>query len=388
MNKRKKVYCEWGFLEKFLDSYPQERGPRSKNTIKLWYNIYDFLSKVDLVVDISKDEYRHLCDNNDWLQDLWELNSQGECKLFFQKEGFICISQLNPNNMDDTSLNAAYLSASDDAICLEKSRNYGVIALNNETIFKCIHLFKDSGIAFPDDNGKGWNFLDELNKDSARLKNSNSMIVVDNYLCSNKEKVDGQTLLAPYEDKLEYNLKPILKCLLPEELAEGLEYEIAIITGNKDQQNFEKQFYTIKSLVTEIKPKLKFRLTLYNNSYKKFHDRLIITNNVLIQCGKGFDVFDKSGRVQKTTDVKVVFPFFIDGIDWLESSFQKNVDSSKEYILRLNIIGTNCWGSSIFKNRIVSYYTEREKVDVTQFKVGDKIPLSVLSQLDKKRRSL
>ena len=264
-------------------------------------------------------------------------------------------------------MNAVFLTNLESTVCLEKSKEYGVIVLNAAEVLSSNHLYKDNGIAFPNENNDKWDFLNKLNKDSPQLNNCNSMLIVDNFVFSDSKDSRTKVVTVSFQDKIDYNLKPILKALLPEKLADGLVFEISIFTG--DRRNdvvFEKPYNHICSLLNQIRPNLKFSLTLYNKAFLEFHDRTIVTNNVWISCQAGFDVFGMNGKIRNTTNTSVIFPYFTSDIKWAENAFGNVMKSAKHIIGRLPEPNKNFWGSSEHKNRIVSYYTSDEVTETTK----------------------
>lgn len=368
MKERKIVYCEMDFLLSFLKNRPVDDDFDDYRE-ECWKGLGRFLIKSDLIVDVTKEVFLDDCESNtnnadeerinSFLKSIIKKSSQGEINLSF-KDKFVNIVNLPERNEDESVLNAVYLTTSDDAICQNRSRDYGVIALNNTSVYKCIHLFKDSGIAFPSRNNKKWDFLNTLNTGLPQLKCCNSMLIVDNYICSDSLDRKKTKVTFSYQDKIRYNLEPILKALLPEKLADGLEFEISIFSGTNNDENLENPFNNICSLIGKIRPNLKFSITLYNNVSMVFHDRTIVTNNAWISCLAGFDVFDKKGAIRKPTNVNVIFPFFPKDINWTNDAFLNFIKSAKKIIERYPEPGRNLWGGKERKNRIVSYYSKGE----------------------------
>ena len=176
---------------------------------------------------------------------------------------------------------------------------------------------------------------------------------------------NNDEIVVPYEDKLDFNLKPIFKSLLPESLADGLEFEISIFS-DLDNQNIENAYNYIYSIIKKLRPKLRFSLVLYNHVKRYFHDRSIVTNSVWIGCPGGFDVFDRHGNIRKPTNVTLTFPLFSKDINWTYDTFFNFIKSAKKVFQRGPRPGKNIWGDEERKNRIVSYYTSDEIAETTK----------------------
>ena len=354
MIKRKKVYCEWDFLKNFVNSVPRHRPDTLQQFIS-WNNLYFFISKADLVINVSEKEFWMFSDNNEWLLDLYKKFNQGELKNIFNKEQFVSISDLGTRNLEDTYLNAVYLTCFDDDFCKEVSKNFGILALNLNMAYQCNHLYIDNGTSFPRLTAVNWNFLNDLNMLFPQLKNCNAMIIVDNFLFSD-------TNLFTCEDKVEYNLRPILDYLLPERLKEGLEFKLTILTGKKEEL-YKVVYDKLCSIIEDIRPNLNCVTTMYNDSSSIFHDRSIATNYVWIDCGSGFDVVKEGKNLNKSTKVTVAFPLIQDTMEPLNRSFIQFVNDVKErirYRPKRNQYGQFSWGNGDSSNRIVSYYTKDE----------------------------
>lgn len=372
MKKRKMVYCEMAFLLDFIQNRPTTFDLED-NSEDCWRGLGRFLQKSDLVLNVTKEEFCNYCEGdnpnaeeerkNTFLKSIIRKSCQGEICLSFI-DNFLSIDNISEVNLEDSALNAVFLTTSDSKTCQEISRNYGLIVLNRDDVFNSIHLFRDSGIAFPSGNGMKWDFLNTLNIGFPQLKCCNSMLIVDNYICSDSLGYNNEIVFS-YQDKIKYNLEPIFKALLPEKLAYGLEYNISVFSGNKKDENLENQYNYICSLISKIRPNLNFSVTLYNNVSKVFHDRTIVTNNVWISCLAGFDVFDKKGTIRKPTNVNVIFMFFPRDINWTDDAFRNFVKNANRVIERFPEPGRNIWGNNVRKNRIISYYSKDEPEKAT-----------------------
>ena len=358
MRKNKTCYCEVGFLTEFINSHPTVLEPNDE-IIRLmgnWISMYQFICKADVVLDISSAEFSKLKEESEWMRMFWKKSSNGECKIeFVGKSKFPYVNKLSYDKCSIRELNAVYLTIQPDNICTRLSTELGVVVLNNNLVKDCAHLFRDNGTEFPSDKAKDWDFLKHLNKVFPSINICNSMIIVDNYLFSDDVKNEDN-------EKVKYNLLPILKILLPNSLAEGEIFEIAVFTGEDKERSFEIQLNYFRSFITKIRPNLEVKICFYGKTQKEFHDRAILTNNVWMSSGHGFDIFGRSKDVGKPTTINIAFPFVQNKLLWCDGSYL-NVISQADFISnkRLNKPNLNYWGDIERTNRIIQYYKEDSK---------------------------
>jgi len=382
MIKRKTVFCELEFLHEFLGKRPTmlEPNDNSIQQMECWMSLYKFICKSDLVKNITEDSFKTLCDENSWMSMLWKKSTQGECGLDFETDNFISIKKGERLIINESSLNSVYLTNADDTICKKYSKEYGIIVLNSSSIMDCLHLYKDNGTSFPDVVARNWSFLYALNGCTPPLNTCNALVIVDNYLFESNYKDVGSSkkeVTFSFQDKLEYNLKPILNSLLPDELMDGMFFEIVIASGKKDV-DYEQQYNYALSIIRSLRPKLKFNLAFYNDA-SVFHDRCIVSNNVWISCGHGFDIFKKEGSSpSKSTTVNVVFPFIQSGVLWVDGSFLNLMRDLKKVVSRYNEEGKSFWGNNKGVCRMMSHYTEdKQKTSVSCIKSETSEPIAI-----------
>ncbi len=393
---RKTCYCEIEFLKEFLSSRPKllEANDESISAMSNWVSMYQFICKSDLVLNISASEFGDLKNEDAWLQMLWKKSSNGECGLeFVSRSNFPDIANLVVTKEDATIFNAVYLTTQNDTICIKQSKRYGVIVLNVNLAKGCKHLFSDNGTEFPSSEAQDWNFLRGLNALYPSLNICNSMIIVDNYLFT--DNIGNGA-----DEKLEYNLKPILRELLPESLDEDAVFELAIFTDERKENDapskgFEKQYNYIRSLISKIRPKLRYKICIYTKVKDSFHDRSLLTNNIWISSGHGFDIFGKTRDVKKPTSINIAFPFIQSELLWCDGAYINVLKKANAICNRLVEHNINYWGNKEPSNRIISNYCglSNDKKTVQQLQptpiaVGMKIDLSKLPDFSKwgKRR--
>jgi hypothetical protein len=125
-----------------------------------------------------------------------------------------------------------------------------------------------------------------------------------------------------------------------------------------------------------------------NSDKFDFHDRSIATNNVWIDCPHGFDVFKpgEEANLSATTKVLIAFPLIQNFSDQVDDSYLAFIKDVKDVIYKTKD-GLYKYGDKNPDNRVISYYTKRESVDVTQLKAGDRLPLFMIECNKRKKRN-
>ncbi len=367
MTTKKVVYCEMEFLKAFLISHPVlEANDESLKLIDAWMSFYQFFCKADIILNISASEFKSLVNTNQWLFRLWKKSTENLCGLEFEKDNFPDISSLQVNEINDKELNAVYLTTKNTQECEDISRKFGVFVFNPEMAKSCNHLFCDNGTAFPDINAKDWTFIKGLTGTNTRppINISNSMLIIDNFLLSDDADID-------YQKKIKYNLKPILQNLLPEKLAEGETYDISVfVSAKKEVPNlYDGQYNYLKTLIQQLRKDLVFCLHIFSvpqDKYKekdratgeqnKFHDRSIVTNNVLINSGHGFGILREGGKTNTPTSVSIVFPFLQTKIAWCDNSYLNIMKIANRIVSSYQKQNVSYWGDENKNNRLISFY--------------------------------
>lgn len=396
MRMRKPCYCEIGFLRDFFAIRPVNMEP-NEETIHLtwlWVSLFKFISKASIILDISKLEFEKLIDSNKDLSEIgknikedidttetsavdsrfvsWlKLINKSEGLIDFteSEDSFPYISEFRVDEFDDDDqrLNAVYLTTQNDAVCKKQSKMFGVIVLNSNLAKECAHLFMDIGHAFPSNDAKDWSFLKGIKFPSLNI--CNSIIIVDNYLfIDDMDKYCDGKVRREWMDKIEQNLQPILQALLPEKLDDGVMFEIAIFTAqDKDNpdKSFETQYQSLNTYLSVKRKNIKFRINFYGKCHEVFHDRCILTNNVWISSGHGFDIFSKNRGSLKPTTINIAFPFLQSSLLWCDGSYLNVLSQAKKII---DSYPDKYWGDCKRHNRIVSYFIRKDDVDSVAYK--------------------
>ncbi|MBR3566208.1 MAG: hypothetical protein IKN91_07790 [Paludibacteraceae bacterium] len=327
---RKVVYCEYAFWQEFIKSCPTHvnASERSLEQMQQWIGLYCFLAKSDIVFDMSLEDFQLEAPQDQYLLSLWQKSAEGACGLRCKKKNFPYAAELMHEHITPRQLSAVYLTTQETTVCQQQAQRFGVIIMNMEMVFAATHLFKDNGTAFPSQLARDWNFMRGLLKTQPKINLSNAMIIADNYLLYDQQRI-------------QYNLLPILKILLPEQLDYELPYQICIFTEDKQNQLRYRLSMLVKT-IKNIRPKLNFQLMIYL-AKDTFHDRAIITNNIWIGCGHGFDIFSKNGAIDKSTTINIVFPFLQSAIQWADQAYLNLIDDAREIDKQADP-GQNYWG--------------------------------------------
>lgn len=380
MQRRKTVYCELAFLtqvEKDRNHLSTSFDSDMLERFQSYIYFQKFLDKSDLVLNIDFDDFASKKESSEFFRTLWKKKSNGECNLNFSTEGFPDLSSKDLI-LDAAQLNAIYLTMLDADKCKEISNRFGVIVINPKMIYLIPHVFIDMGRALPDPEIEGWEFLKKHNEVFPGINVSNAMILTDNYIVNNSD------------DDIERNLLKLLDVILPVQIGNNVCYKLTIFSFAKNDQDK----YKCKTFIGKIK---KLRADKYQISASfirvdsdDFHDRSIITNNIWISSGHGFDVFKRNNTVGQSTKVEVLFPFMQSFADSTRNAYFNLVDDANKVFGRSHRYDFDYWGDEQFENRLAT--TQKKKVQLSarqQFSSGSAIAgLKVLGTipLDQLRR--
>ena len=298
---RKDVYCEFEFLKKFRSSNGRISPLHATDALWVWIGMSKFIQKSHLMLDVNAQTFKKSIRNNDAISYLWKRATEGVCKMSFvnehKKEFF--------ENLIITreGLDKIYLLAKHNSICKNWAKKVGTIVLSptcwqsNEEAKKYAYLFKDCGISINEGDKIDWG---DILKEEYNLSDCNSMIIIDNYILQDVN-----------------NLKRVIEQFLPKPM-EGFkrehEFYVTVITGKAKNNPNRNDKHIYEQLVEDIKqshPDLNCHIDLFVEQFimsHTFHDRHILTNNVFITIGGGFDSFDKHGKAEKQTSTSLLHP--------------------------------------------------------------------------------
>ena len=334
MRNKRDIYCEYHFWENFFEM--EERISRNRDKRKIWDAFHDFLSNNNLLFDIPIQTIKSESPGGVRINEL--LQEKGGANIKFVPKEFLHIEKLS--NSDDARLNSVFLTTMDTPSCENISERYGIIVLNLSMIFSASHVFVETKVPFDRTNGQNWSYLMDLKAKCPSISCCNSLVIVDRYLFSDKNN-----------DVFQTNLKPIFEAILPQQLANDIEFTICIIAESQECQ-IEEKLLEFEELVKVLRPKLKFKLNIFNSW---LHDRSILTNNIMLLSGAGFDVIGMENTPMKFTTTSLCFPYL-----------QFNRSDNDTYLTWINNVlkrerrcrsyQVNYWGDKEIKHHLLDYY--------------------------------
>lgn len=336
MRNKRNIYCDYQFWEAFFDLEEQVSHDRSRRS--LWDSFYDFLSNNNIIFNISRQNVNEGSTGGKNLYDISRKN--GGAGIKFVDESFPKLDTMS--NVNDKILNSVFLTMLENSECDDLSRNYGVIVFNLSMIFSAKHVYVDNGKTFSRYNRQNWNYLIKLNQNFPSLNYCNSLVITDRYL-----------LYDIHEETIIKNLTRLFEALLPQNLCKEIIFTICINAEYNEEacSNMDDKLQKLNSLIKNVRPGLNYKLNIFN---VKLHDRSILTNNIILTSGAGFDIIGKDDIPLRFTTTSLYFPFLYSKID---SSFYldwiNNILFKEKKCLSY---GVNYWGDEDKKNHLLDYY--------------------------------
>lgn len=319
---RKTIYCDWGFLESYLSMMGDETpniDVSFNETSEVAQCIKDLIlsSDVKLFLNTSREKFDEklkdienkrknaaikgrevvLTDFEKLLHNIVLAQQNNQLHVHFN---FIDIDYENLSKHEQF-LNAFFLTNSPKEMCQKAMDEYGVIVICAENINDFRYLLYGYGTAVRKYETNKWSRC----LASEKTVPCNSIVIVDNYILSKT-------------DLIKENLTDILDTLIPSRLSPTIEFQITIFTSSLI--NAKDKLQCINDELKEIRPGINFAVAIVKSSSNNFHDRSIISNNILVSCGGGFDLF-KLGKSQKTTTVSMHNPFITATEQWLRKAY-------------------------------------------------------------------
>jgi len=344
MRTRRTVYCEAGFLQQLsLDQVPQR--PLTEN----------FLLKSDLVVD-SLNGFKRLAVSN-VNSPMFRLMKRHQAGHFISERADFVQGGIKTSRFTDENLNAVYLMAAGSRQeCERAADHYGIVSLSQD-LYNDFYLNATEGRALPRD-ANDWEWLQSLNENNPPVKACNAMIVIDPYLLQDGRNRQGE-VSRPYTQKIDENLDPILKHILPRSLNENIEFHIDFYVGSEPSwthDDWDERYNYLCDVIEDVRRDLEYSLAIYGVRPNEFHDRIIITNNVSIKSSAGFDIFPRSRRA-KPIEVEINFPFIQTMHRSLDSYVLQQLETAKMvHDQRLPERMSQRVGDTSRLNRIIKYY--------------------------------
>lgn len=323
MLKKKKCFCEFGFLEEIQQYLISENILDRDPTLENYRNIYRFLYFSDLSVDMTTADTEHISNNVAFLA-LYKASKQNKLKIEFLRNDFPNLDESISPDRNDEILNSIFLTTKSDEECIKLSQRYGIIVLNRNLSGTCDYLFDYCEEPTPgyDISKKederlitDWNFLKKRFPDANIC---NSIIINESYFFNDDITRKGR-LQRHWRNKINDNLKPILDIFLPDKCTDR-PFNLLILTvmeHNKRKNNdvivesseewLKIRHSYLKKIIQSIRPELQYNLCIILQAK---HDRAIITNNIAITSGTGFSIFSKTEELHSdSTTIRISHPF-------------------------------------------------------------------------------
>ncbi len=268
--KKEKIYLQYGFWKAVKELDIDVFGPNA-------WDLFDVLQSSNVRAEIPIENFGQ----DDFLSILWH-KSNGSC---FAEKGQID-EVLMEDKLSIDILCSVFLLDKEDVVCNEFALHKGILCLNAKMLAKAKHLIFGKKIPFKFHQIGGYYHLTEFISYPC-----NSLILIDPHILNERKYIQN-------------HLKHLFKNILPQTL--DIPFDISIFSGigpqNYDDVELGKSFYEeILKMLQEIRPHLEFSFTLYQipAQGEGWHDRFILTNNLMMEASGGFSVFGRMEGVIK-----------------------------------------------------------------------------------------
>ena len=255
---------------------------------------------------------------DDFLSILWH-ESGGSC--FVEKGQIEAI--IEGDNLSIEELSSVFLLDNDENECNKYAQKKGILCLNPEMLYRRKYLVSGKKIPFEFHQKGDYYGLREFFSLPC-----NSLILIDPHILNDRKYI-------------QHHLKHLLKNVLPHSLA--IPFDISVFSGignkNLDDEELGRSFFEeILKMLHEIRPRLDFSFSLYQipAQGEGWHDRFVLTNNLMIEASGGFSVFgpvERDIKAQKDCNFHICQPILDkngdteDYYNWIKKT---SVESHKE----------------------------------------------------------
>lgn len=276
--KKGKIYLQYGFWKAVKKLDMDVFGPNA-------WDLFCVLQANNVQAEIPIEEFGQ----DDFLSILWH-KTGGSC---FAEKGQIA-AIIEEDNLSIEELCSVFLLDKNENDCEKFAQQKGVLCLNAEMLSSKKHLISGKEIPFEFHQKGDYYGL----KEYISLP-CNSLVLIDPHILNERKYI-------------QHHLKHLLKNILPDSLT--IPFDISIFSEigkyNLDDEELGRSFYKdILDMLQKIRPNpnLKFSFTLYQISAKGegWHDRYVLTNNMMIEATGGFSVFGPdNGGIKAKKDCK------------------------------------------------------------------------------------
>ena len=338
MKNKRNIYCDYQFWEDFFDMEDRLYSAREKTKLQIWFAFEDFLSNNNLFFNVLNQGVSDETNGGRKLNEI--MHKKGGAGIKFIPKKFPRIELLSDD--DDDRLNSVFLTTLNTPECEHLSKSFGVIVYNLDMIFSGEHVFKEQEFPFDKENGLNWNYLQRWSNSCPSISYCNSLVIADRYLLYDSK----------YHNVFENNVKPIFNAFLPQSLGNDIVFTICIV-AEKKCASIDDKLAELESIVKELRPDLRFKLNIFDSN--KIHDRSIITNNVILICGPGFDVIGENNKPLKSTVPYFCFPFLQSSRDKTYLAWINDVLKEER---KCRSFQENYWGAEETRHHLLDYYYE------------------------------
>ena len=343
---RPNVYCDLDFLKSTLSMLDAENTSIDNsyfNNRVLTANIRKLILSPDikLFLNITSDEYVKVLSDIEKKRIKDPKTGKGQELTPFDRL-FLDMEQKQQNNMchlhfnakkvlfDDTLLqgnylNATFFSSETKETCQQAMKEYGIIVICKETIKDFDYLFFDHGSALRRYEESDW---EKCLSNENETNPCNSLIVVDNYVLNDGIEMDE-------------NLTSLFSAIIPKSLKPSVTFDLTIFATLKNDRNTEYdikgRFDKVMEILQKVRPKMNFSLSILKCKKDNFHDRNILSGNLFVGCGFGFNLF-KNGKSQKTTTICAFHPFFYMNSIWPRKAYSDMLNEASSCFKKASVL--------------------------------------------------
>ena len=337
------VYIELDFLQRFTEklmSIPFEKQ-------QCWHNTFSFIAKSQIVLNASKEDVGKVLAANKIVFNLYKRTSEGNNNgahrwKYNSDTAFPNMEMCSASTVTEDMLSSItmFLTTKDKVVCNRVMKKTGILAYNIDTILDSDFLFNDCGTSLPDGKRQlnGWKSI----LDQKGINVCNSLIIIDNYLLQSNTNQNYAS--KSVNEKIDHNLIPILDALLPKKIDVPFQITLFAIEGHNP---FDTLAQSLKDKIKSLRGgEVKINLQICKCT-KEFHDRVLITNNIWISSGMGFDLFGSKGfHINRPTSISILFPYIQTSAPWVEKAYADMLEYAKD-------VSKNIKYGDEFENRLM-----------------------------------